>query len=249
MLRMVFCDVDGTLLPAGQTEPDGALLQRLQTLLERGVAVVIASGRPLYNLRHLFAPLSDRLYFIAHDGAVCAHGERVLSVRPIGGYDLQAALSFPENRSADLILSTATDAYLLRAPEEMVRAMATLHADRIHGARSPREIPDPICKIAFHRAEPRPVLPPCPGLRRCVGHSDWCELVSRYVNKGSAAAGLQARLFVSPSETAAVGNDVNDLELLSVARTAAVVAESPLAACAPAHARIVPSALDFLEAL
>lgn len=249
MLRLVFCDVDGTLIPTGQPSIPAGTLARLETLLERGVTVAIASGRPLYNLQTLFAPLSDRLCFIAHDGAVCAMGERVLFSRPVGGYDLQAALAFPANRTADLILSTATDAYLLRAGEELIRSLAAGHADRLHGVASPQEIPDPICKIAFHRADPRPEQPPCPGLRRCVGHSDWVELVSRYVTKGSAAASLQAHLFVSPDETAAIGNDVNDRALLARARIAAVVKDSPLAAAPPPHATLVPSAEAFLHGL
>ena len=80
MLRLVFCDVDGTLLPRGETAVSEETLDVLRRLTDRGITVAIASGRPYPQLRALFGALSHRLVFICLDGALTRRHDFVLHI-------------------------------------------------------------------------------------------------------------------------------------------------------------------------
>lgn len=61
------------------------------------------------------------------------------------------------------------------------------------------------------------------------GKSLWVEIFPRSVSKGQAADWLARQLDILPRDTAAVGNDFNDEDLLTWAGRAFVVANSPAA--------------------
>ncbi|MBO5928875.1 MAG: HAD family phosphatase, partial [Clostridia bacterium] len=94
MLRLVFCDVDGTLLPRNETKVSSSVLDTLRQLTDKGITVVLASGRPYAQLKALFLPLAHRLVFLCLDGAVVFHKDCVLYIQPLSR---KQALAFLEN--------------------------------------------------------------------------------------------------------------------------------------------------------
>ena len=58
---LVASDLDGTLLPEGQTELPCAVFDEIRRLHDCGVLFCAASGRPLDALRELFAPYQGKL--------------------------------------------------------------------------------------------------------------------------------------------------------------------------------------------
>ena len=58
---LVASDLDGTLLPEGQTERPCAVFVEIRRLHDCGVLFCAASGRPLDALRELFAPYQGKL--------------------------------------------------------------------------------------------------------------------------------------------------------------------------------------------
>ena len=59
------------------------------------------------------------------------------------------------------------------------------------------------------------------------GESVWIEIFPNHVSKGTTAAWLAERLGIEPYDTAAVGNDYNDLDLLGWAHRSYVVENAP----------------------
>lgn len=67
-IRIVFFDIDGTLLPEGEREIPGETLRALHSLRERGVKVCLASGR--------YPAATDLVArFFPFDGVVCCNGQ------------------------------------------------------------------------------------------------------------------------------------------------------------------------------
>ena len=58
---LVASDLDGTLLPEGQTELSCAVFDEIRRLHDCGILFCAASGRPLDALRRLFAPVADEI--------------------------------------------------------------------------------------------------------------------------------------------------------------------------------------------
>ena len=75
MIRLIFSDMDGTLLDENGRLPEefGDLYARLK---ERGIRFAPASGRQYASLRRTFAPWKDELIFVAENGTMVMEGGR-----------------------------------------------------------------------------------------------------------------------------------------------------------------------------
>ena len=70
MVKLIACDIDGTLLSTSQQEISPLVFDQLGRLLEKGIVFAAASGRQYLSLRRLFAPFEDKIYYI------CNHNNR-----------------------------------------------------------------------------------------------------------------------------------------------------------------------------
>ena len=74
VIRLIASDLDATLLDGkSQLPPDFA--ETVRALAERGIRFAAASGRPIYTLEEMFAPLRDDIIFVGDNGgAICWKG-------------------------------------------------------------------------------------------------------------------------------------------------------------------------------
>ena len=70
MIRLVTCDIDGTLLHGEETSIDTETLEEIRRLREKGILFCPASGRQYHSLRRLFAPVQDEIAYICEDKAI-----------------------------------------------------------------------------------------------------------------------------------------------------------------------------------
>ena len=83
MIRLIFSDMDGTLLDENGRLPEefGDLYLRLR---ERGIISAPASGRQYASLRRTFAPWQEEMIFVAENGTmVVDRGGRELFASPV----------------------------------------------------------------------------------------------------------------------------------------------------------------------
>ena len=75
-VKLVASDMDGTMLdPQGELPPE--TFELIDRLHDAGIAFVAASGRRFDTLRDQFAPVADRIDFVAANGAqVVVGGEQ-----------------------------------------------------------------------------------------------------------------------------------------------------------------------------
>ncbi len=198
MLRLVFCDVDGTLLPHGEQTLPADLLDTLRRLTDRGITVAIASGRPYPQLRSLFGALSHRLLFICLDGALTRRHDFVLHKRPL---PRATALSLL-NRYKNVAVHGRETVYVLGDPPVVGRKITT-----------PNEIGEEFLKLEIY-ADCAPEAHP--HYRVAYRETGLTELVAPCANKGNAAVKLMEKLGISAEETVAFGDGENDKELLAV---------------------------------
>lgn len=70
MIRLVTCDIDGTLLHGEETSIDAETLEEIRRLREKGILFCPASGDQYHSLRRLFAPVQDEIAYICENGSV-----------------------------------------------------------------------------------------------------------------------------------------------------------------------------------
>jgi len=226
-LRLVVADMDGTLLDGdGRVPPEMAGV--LQRLLERGIVFAPASGRQLPSLQRTLGPLAERIdgYIAENGGLVVHHGVDITSsVLPSetvaavvhGVRQLVASGRF----DLGLIVSCHDWAYAERKDPRFLDAAGRFYTNLRSVADLLTHTHDAL-KLSIYdfgdsHASADSVAALCPDAQVVVASEDWVDVMNVGVNKGVALAQLQAALGVTPAQTVAFGDYLNDLEMLAQA--------------------------------
>ena len=222
-IRLIACDMDGTLLL-----PDGTIPARLWPLLDRlaarGVTFVPASGRQFATLAGMFPGRSDSLSFIAENGNLVVHRGEVL---------LSDSLPFPvvadvlgrvraSDRNLGLVVCGRDSAWIEDGGAAFVAEARKYYA-------SLEVVPDlgvprgDVLKLAIFDREDSAITADtlladlADSQQVVVSGRHWVDIMNPCADKGRALRALQDALGVSREQTAAFGDYLNDLELLQSA--------------------------------
>lgn len=219
VLKLLVCDLDGTLLPYGMTEVSGECKRLLALAQERGVQIAISSGRTYGELARFLPEFISSCYFICCDGAYALKEERTLYTKPLAVEDIDG-LARRRTTEGGLLLHGIHNVYSLgKVPS---KDAAYFSAAPVSGVRSIRE---EIYQVTFYG---QPVsLPRFSSLRiHWEGSQGYCtQMVDRYANKGVALSNLQMRLGISKYETACLGDGDNDIPMMRNAKYAVCIGD------------------------
>ena len=120
--RLIALDMDGTLLDGDGRVPD-AFWPLLETARSRGITLAPASGRQLATLQQMF-PECDT--FIAENGSVVVHDNRVISATTLPSAAVRAAMAALHSVETPhtVVLCTPDTAYVHKGADEQARARA-----------------------------------------------------------------------------------------------------------------------------
>jgi len=233
-IRLIATDIDGTLVRAGgHASPSPRVRAALETARARGLRVTLATGRMPVGARAHAGLMSSGTAGIYANGALLAYGEdAILEER---GLDRALAQELWERGSA-LGLGVAVwnpgGLYLnrpdgpmrcyrgiyvtpriLTGPEELPESVTKLlwvgEAERIGAAENALRTEDSI-DASFSRSE-----------------REYLEFVRRGVSKGEGLMRLAERLGLRREEIMAIGDEMNDLEMLRFAGIGVAMGGAP----------------------
>lgn len=228
-IRLIAVDMDGTLLRPDGTVPEG-LWPLLRRLDEQGIAFAPASGRQLATLRSMFDGQEQSaagLDYIAENGAyVVRDGVEVSSdtldrrfvasvvdrLRALDAGGMRLGVVLCGKRSAHI---EDTDPVFVAEVEKYY------HALEITGDL--QKVDDQILKIAIYdfaggEQHSAPELADLSLTHQVVvSGPHWVDIMNQGVDKGVALRSLQRALGVTPAQTAAFGDYLNDLQMLQAA--------------------------------
>ncbi|QNH55215.1 HAD family hydrolase [Selenomonas timonae] len=222
MIRLIFSDMDGTLLDENGKLPAGfgAMYERLK---ERGIRFAPASGRQYASLMQTFAAWRDELIFVAENGTMVMEHDRELFSSPV-----DRALALDVMRTGEQIggvrsvlcgkkqgyLHSADDAPEFRA--ELAKYVSQSAVVEDFASVDDLPIKMSFCDFTGHAQEK--ILPVMQAyadrLQVSLSSTEWVDLYNLGVSKGVAARQIQARLGIAPDECAAFGDYENDLDLM-----------------------------------
>nr|WP_277348494.1 Cof-type HAD-IIB family hydrolase [Planctomonas sp. JC2975] len=232
---MVAVDMDGTLLDEHGHVPD-RLWHLLHMMHERGIAFVPASGRQYATLRNTFDAVADELSFIAENGTYVVHDGHEVSSSTLEPSFVRSVLDdvrrlAREGVDVGVVLCGKDVAYTDRDDEPFLEETAKYYFSR-ETVRDLADHNDDVIKIAvfeFGDIE-RDVEPALarhrPDHQVVVSGGHWVDIMAADVNKGTALRALQRALDVTPAQTAAFGDYLNDLEMLEAADLSYAVANA-----------------------
>lgn len=214
MIKMIFFDIDGTLIEMGKKQMTARMEETLIQLKERGILLCIATGRPLMEV-----PRFERVPFDAYltfNGSYCCNQKEVIYSNPI----------FPED--VEQVLTNA-------AKHQRYVALATLHEMGANGKDANLEEyfahANQIIEVAenFDELRQQPIYqmmitasPDEYGFfianTRNVTMTSWstkaADIIPANGGKGAAVEKMLAYYGISPDEAMAFGDGKNDIELL-----------------------------------
>lgn len=230
-IRMVFCDIDDTLLLPGEAlEPE--TIQWFHRLEQNGIPLIFTTGRPPQRILPLQELTGLTAYpYIACNGGLVVCGEEIWSLDPLPIEEIDHWLetSFPEGMT--VLYTIGRDEFCWKETEgsrEKRRCRGDYHpVRRLDLARDAARV----LKInLLNDALSGEVLDLIEeNLRRCSGVA-----VTRYANRGfeltaaatSKAKGMQIvlnRFGCTPAQALAIGDNWNDLQMLQQAGYRATV--------------------------
>ena len=205
MIKLIACDVDGTLLEKGKKTLADGTLELIKSATDKGVIFAVASGRPYEDMKKLFRTVVGKLVFICHDGALIIHNNTVLHK---GVIQRRVVLDFCE--TAKIIGNTDVYASFREHSVKIIGKDATDFAT----------LGEEVIKLSFYSKNGTAALIDGignihgSGLRISYFNGDWVEVIEKHCNKGEALSIVQRCFGVSTAQTAAFGNGDNDVPML-----------------------------------
>ena len=201
-IKLIACDLDGTLLHPGEREPRSEAFELIDELHRRGIVFMPASGRQYASLRYLFAPVADELAYVCENGAlVMSEGRAVVKrsmERSLAMDIANAVVAYPH---ADVTLSCEGHLYTMSGNDAFVDHLRyEVHCDVAD---------QPAALEYFERLFSDRVDVMTSG-------TEWTDFIGFDSGKGSALADYGRALGISPYEMMAFGDNENDRDMLNV---------------------------------
>ncbi|MDR7381062.1 HAD family hydrolase [Promicromonospora iranensis] len=229
---LVALDIDGTLSAGGTTVP-AVTVEAVQDVRRAGHHVVLASGRSLVGVLPVARRLGiDQGWVVASNGAVVA---RVGDTLP-GGYRLEKMYAF----DVEPVIRLARAA--LPAVQVGVEEVGWgYRVDRLFDRRlvngEQRRVPDtelwnvPAPRVILRAEGIIDLMVPLRalGVTPTPAGPDWVDVTPSGVSKATGLERIRERIGVDPRRTLAVGDGVNDLEMIAWAARGVAMGHAPAA--------------------
>ena len=222
MIKIIFCDMDGTLLDE-QGKLPAEFPAVAAELRKRGVMFAPASGRQYFSLLDTFKGYEDAFMFLAENGTLVRYREEELFSDTLDKSLAEAVLAASDLPDIYRVFCGKKDAYALHA-QRTPAFLAELHKYYTHteGCDSFLGIADAAVKVSLWDANGQAEKTIYPAIREQFGDklqvvlssAYWVDVMNLGVGKGTAVQQVQRRLGISPDECAAFGDYLNDATMM-----------------------------------
>ena len=222
MNGILITDVDGTLVKDGTLDINPEYYEVMGQLLDKGIQVVICSGRAYSSVSRLFSPLKEKLYFICDGGSVIRTEKEILK-----SYAFEPELWKNMYRSAmsvkdcDCFISTVYGCYAENPDSEMYKWLVDSYKFDMTEINSTDEIKEEVIKLSVYHSTDceaackNSFIPLWKDKAKLASSgSTWVDCVRKDANKGTALIWLQNHLRIGRADTYAFGDNINDMEML-----------------------------------
>lgn len=237
MIRLVVCDVDGTLVKDGGSASalNPQYYEMVKELTRNGIYVVICSGRQKASIEKLFEPVKDLLYIAADGGSLIFRKEECIYSQILKKEICRQIIDDARKiEPCDIMVCGKKHAYATSADSEMYRWISDSYGFDIRAVGDlQKNISDDIVKISLYHHNMveqltkdwfRPKWEE--KVRLNLAGIQWLDCVPKEAGKGTAIAFLQEYLKIPPEETCVFGDNENDIAMMKQAKYSYAVANA-----------------------
>ncbi len=236
MIKLIATDIDGTLLKDGTLQIDAEYMTVIHKLIQKGIHVVVCSGRQFVSEQKLFAPIREELFYITDGGTVVRTPKEILQVSTMPDHVWKGMCQMVHESlpDCDCYLSTPDMGYAENESSQMFRWLRDSYGYNIKAvedliACSPADV---IKFTVYHQTacEEKCASLFTPTWKNqsllAVSGKEWIDCNPLGVSKWTALSCLQKYLGVLPEETCTFGDNLNDIEMLENAGLSFAVSNS-----------------------
>lgn len=224
MIKLIATDMDGTLLnEEGKIPKD--FFDILDKLIKKNIKFVVASGRPYFTLYENFKPASDKIDYLADNGAFVVENGKITNIDIIDKKYVNAiikACRFINNVA--VVLCGTKGAYHENLPQKYLNEIDKYYYKKFI-VDDLLKVEDDIFKVTIcdldHASKNSfPILSAIYGddLMVVVSGLVWIDIMNKNVNKGTGLENIQKYLGITSEETMVFGDYYNDVEMLKRAK-------------------------------
>lgn len=232
-IKLIVSDLDGTLLSA-----DHQLTEKVRMAVRRfteaGGMFTFATGRPGLTVRTVVEALDIDLPFILCNGSVIADRDRTLEMVPMKLDDLIPAMEEADREGISVLLFEENQISVFRRTEDVDRFE---HKEGISCRLidfTTEEWKSATLQKVLWIGDFQKIQPIWDAYLRKLGNQysvfqseiDFLEIIPENQSKGQALKKLMNRLHLKPSQVMAIGNQLNDLDMIETAGVGVAVANS-----------------------
>ena len=242
MIKLIACDLDETLLTSDKQITKRTIDAIQCAKLEYGVKFVPATGRGYTCLDDVLNTLDvknkENEYIISHNGGVICENKdyRKIQFHTLSFEKAKELFEFGLTKDICIQVFTDQDVYAFRLNEEEKRWLLMFKPDSIICNENSIDFlkDEPIVKILFQKVdmpylfELAKEMEPMTRKEVAVSFSSnrYLELNAIGIDKGLGLLELSRELGIKQEETMAIGDNLNDLEMLQAAGIAVAVANA-----------------------
>ncbi|MGN1013819.1 MAG: HAD-IIB family hydrolase [Butyricicoccus sp.] len=225
MLRLIACDIDGTLMPNGHTALDPEVFPLIHRLIDSGVEFITCSGRQYANQRRLFAPIADEIGYICENGSLTMWKGKVLACDTLDRSKGEALLRYIlEQTEFEVLLSTERCCYVQPKRDGYVQHIRDFVGNDTDVVDDLCAVPEEFIKISMYcpnqdleTIQEQMAKVSAPYLTPVAGGNGWVDFLRENSDKGTALETFCRIRGIDRSECIAIGDNENDLAVLGKA--------------------------------
>ncbi|WP_203624485.1 MULTISPECIES: HAD-IIB family hydrolase [unclassified Lacticaseibacillus] len=220
-VKLIASDLDRTLLLDDSSLPAG-IFDRIKALHAAGIEFVAASGRGVYTLEDLFAPVREQMSFLAENGGVLKHAGQVVGATYLTPVQVAEIVNFVRTQDNAIAIGNGLDATYLDARERQYQPALSSFITRFKIAPDLAKLDAPLAKLSLYFPHGgaydaiKPIYQPRFGqeLALTVGGPTFIDVMPKTTNKGHGLTQLGAVLGIAPEAMMAFGDTNNDIEMM-----------------------------------
>lgn len=226
MIRLIATDIDGTLVKESTSEIYPEMLEVIRQWTDRGNYFCLASGRQYYSIRHMFEEVSDRIIYLAENGAHVRYRDKDILVQKMRRDYVEQIMAQLRTYydTCDVVVSSTEGSLLETKNQKFLEFFKQGYHNKYRIVEDVLAEGTDIMKIAIYgegsiRKLGEDVLIPQwqNKVKICMAGEEWMDFMDASVDKGNGLQVIQQFLGVTAQETMAFGDNDNDIGLLMAA--------------------------------
>jgi Cof subfamily protein (haloacid dehalogenase superfamily) len=237
MIKLIVCDMDGTLVcKDGQLPSDFALV--LDAMREKGVLFAVASGRPYIALYDILNPYGEDIIYISENGAYTRYKNEIILKRTFDVDNIHYFASYFNCLEHGFLAACGLKCYYInRDNNELLDSLSSFKI-RYNIVDDFTNINDDIFQLTVFFPDGVSTVADIPLYHMfkdkyefAITHSHWIDIYLKEINKGVGLEAVYGYFNIKPEETSVFGDFYNDIPMFLKAQ------HSYCLACAPDDVR------------